>query len=41
MVPVLVHLVLANYRLIAQFRTVYAKPFFESYKTSYLYQRIG
>ncbi len=30
-----------NYRLIAQFRTVYAKPFIDSYKTSYLYERIG
>ncbi len=30
-----------NYRLIAQFHTVYAKPFIDSYKTSYLYKRIG
>ena len=30
-----------HYRLIAQFRTVYAKPFIDSYKTSYLYERNG
>jgi len=30
-----------NYRLVAHFQTVYAKPFIDSYKDTYLYKRIG